>query len=130
MSATITPYLAPHALDRTKVAAQVDLVEDANWKITMENNRECYHCDGHPELVCTFFPTWGLEDHQVPPRLRAAHDRYLAAEDDLAEFGCAGESLHGGRPVGRASGRCGMGLDDHSSGSHEGRWELVVQANR
>ncbi len=79
----LSPYLAPHALDRAKVAAQVDLVEECNWKLTMENNRECYHCDGHPELLCTFFPTWGLEDHQVPPRLRPAHDRYLLAEADL-----------------------------------------------
>ena len=40
-----TPYLAPHQLRRTKVAAQIDLVEDGNWKLVMENNRECYHCE-------------------------------------------------------------------------------------
>lgn len=83
VAATVTPYLTPHALGRTKVAAQVDLVEAGNWKLTMENNRECYHCEGHPDLVCTFFPTWGLADHEVPPRLRAAHDRYLLAEEGL-----------------------------------------------
>ncbi|QWC84446.1 aromatic ring-hydroxylating dioxygenase subunit alpha [Nocardioidaceae bacterium] len=81
---TIAPYLAPHALDRAKVAAQVDLVEHGNWKLTMENNRECYHCDGHPELLRTFFPTWGLRDDQVPPRLMPAHQRYKAAEEDLS----------------------------------------------
>lgn len=85
VAAVVAPYLAPHALERTKVAAQVDLVEHANWKLTMENNRECYHCDGHPELLATFFPTWGLADHQVPPRLRAAHDRYLLAEAELQQ---------------------------------------------
>jgi Rieske 2Fe-2S family protein len=53
----LTPYLAPHGLDRAKVAAQVDLEEAGNWKLVMENNRECYHCDGHPELSCSFFPT-------------------------------------------------------------------------
>ncbi|GGF35715.1 (Fe-S)-binding protein [Marmoricola endophyticus] len=79
----VAPYLDAHALDRTKVAAQVDLVEQGNWKLTMENNRECYHCDGHPELLRTFFPTWGLREDQVPPRLRASHERYLAAEEDL-----------------------------------------------
>ncbi len=82
-AATLAPYVAPHALHRAKVAAQIDLVEHGNWKLTMENNRECYHCDGHPELSCTFFQTWGLADHQVPPRLRASHDRYLLAEADL-----------------------------------------------
>lgn len=78
-----TPYLAPHRLADAKVAAQVDLVEEANWKLIMENNRECYHCDGHPELSCSFFPTYGLTADQVPERLRAAHDRFLAEEARL-----------------------------------------------
>lgn len=82
-AATLTPYLAPHGLARAKVAAQVDLVEAGNWKLVMENNRECYHCDGHPELSCSFFPTYGLQAHEVPDRLRAAHDRFLAAEAAL-----------------------------------------------
>ncbi len=82
--ATISPYLLPHQLHRTKVAAQEDLVEEANWKLVMENNRECYHCEGtHPELTSTFFPTWGIAPDRVPPRLRVAHERYLAAEADL-----------------------------------------------
>ena len=82
----MAPYLAAHRLEHTKVAAQVDLVEQGNWKLVMENNRECYHCDGaHPELTRTFFATWGLTDEQVPPRLRASHERMLAAEADLAQ---------------------------------------------
>lgn len=41
-----------HLLDRLKVAVQDDLIEHANWKLVMENNRECYHCDAHhPELL-------------------------------------------------------------------------------
>ena len=92
MADVVAPYLAPHRLDRAKVAAQVDLVEHGNWKLTMENNRECYHCDGHPELLRTFFPTWGLRDDQIPPRLRPAHARLKAAEVDLAGA-CAVRSL-------------------------------------
>ena len=39
-------------LEHCKVAVQDDLIENANWKLVMENNRECYHCDAnHPELV-------------------------------------------------------------------------------
>lgn len=84
VSGRVTPYLAPHALDRTKVAAQVDLVEHANWKLVMENNRECYHCEaGHPELTCTFFPTYGYAPEDIPPRLMPAHARYIAAEAEL-----------------------------------------------
>jgi glycine betaine monooxygenase A len=84
--ATASPYLLPHQLHRTKVAAQVDLVEEANWKLVMENNRECYHCEGgHPELICTFFPTYGYAEDQVPARLRPAHERYLHAEAVLEQ---------------------------------------------
>ena len=51
----LTPLLAPHRLDRAKIAFQSTLVERANWKLVMENARECYHCaTGHPELSRTF----------------------------------------------------------------------------
>ena len=50
-----TPLLAPHQLGRTKLAHQATLVERANWKLVMENARECYHCAAnHPELAVTF----------------------------------------------------------------------------
>jgi Rieske 2Fe-2S family protein len=50
----VTPYIAPHHPERTKVAFEMTLVEDANWKLVIENNRECYHCAGnHPELLAT-----------------------------------------------------------------------------
>ena len=81
----ISPYIGPHALERTKVAFQEDLIEHSNWKLVMENNRECYHCEaGHPELTCTFFPTYGYRVEDIPPRLMPAHDRYLAAEQLLS----------------------------------------------
>ncbi|MEP7089181.1 MAG: aromatic ring-hydroxylating dioxygenase subunit alpha [Nocardioidaceae bacterium] len=83
VAARIEPYLLPHQLRRTKVAAQIDLVEEGNWKLVIENNRECYHCDGHPELACSLFPTYGYEEADLPPRLRPAFDRYLEADDDL-----------------------------------------------
>ncbi|WP_159587753.1 aromatic ring-hydroxylating oxygenase subunit alpha [Chelativorans xinjiangense] len=50
--AAVTPYIAPHQPDRTKVAFTSTIVEKANWKLVIENNRECYHCAGsHPELL-------------------------------------------------------------------------------
>jgi Rieske 2Fe-2S family protein len=56
MAAEMTPYLAPHRLQDCKVAAQVDIIEDCNWKLTMENNRECYHCvANHPELTVSLY---------------------------------------------------------------------------
>ncbi len=83
VSARIEPYLAPHQLRRTKVAAQEDLVEAGNWKLVIENNRECYHCDGHPELSATLFPVYGYTDENVPDLLRPDFDRYEQVEADL-----------------------------------------------
>jgi Rieske 2Fe-2S family protein len=49
------PMLAPHQLGQTKLAYETTLVEKANWKLVMENARECYHCaSNHPELSLTF----------------------------------------------------------------------------
>ncbi len=56
MAAAIEPYILPHDLKNCKVAKTVDLIEKGNWKLTMENNRECYHCVGnHPELTIPLF---------------------------------------------------------------------------
>ncbi|MEO7169558.1 MAG: RHO alpha subunit C-terminal catalytic domain-containing protein, partial [Sphingomonas sp.] len=55
MRRDLTPLLAPHNLQHAKLAYQSTLVEYANWKLVMENGRECYHCaTGHPELSLTF----------------------------------------------------------------------------
>lgn len=56
MAAVIEPYILPHDLKNCKVAKTVDLIEKGNWKLTMENNRECYHCvSNHPELTIPLF---------------------------------------------------------------------------
>lgn len=48
-------YLAPHDLKNAKLAFESTIIEYANWKLVMENGRECYHCaTGHPELARTF----------------------------------------------------------------------------
>lgn len=49
------PYLTPSGLADAKVAFSSTIVEKGNWKLVMENNRECYHCGGvHPSLCRTF----------------------------------------------------------------------------
>jgi Rieske 2Fe-2S family protein len=51
----LEPLLAPHRLDRAKLAHESVLVEKANWKLVMENARECYHCAvAHPQLARSF----------------------------------------------------------------------------
>ncbi len=48
-------YAAPHRWADAKLAFESVLVEQANWKLVMENARECYHCStSHPELARTF----------------------------------------------------------------------------
>jgi Rieske 2Fe-2S family protein len=88
----VEPYLSPYGLANAKVAHQVDLVEEGNWKLVMENNRECQHCDAaHPELVTAYFPLFGYSEDDITPRLRPVFERYRTAAANL-ESACV---LHG-----------------------------------
>ncbi|WMY11065.1 aromatic ring-hydroxylating oxygenase subunit alpha [Paraburkholderia phenoliruptrix] len=50
----VSPYIKPHGLENAKVAFESTIVEKGNWKLVLENNRECYHCNvSHPELLRT-----------------------------------------------------------------------------
>jgi glycine betaine catabolism A len=47
--------LAPHNLLDGKVVHVAELIENANWKLVLENARECHHCGArHPELGRAF----------------------------------------------------------------------------
>lgn len=51
----IEPYLLPHRLSEARVAFESTIIEEGNWKLVWENNRECYHCaSNHPELARTY----------------------------------------------------------------------------
>jgi Rieske 2Fe-2S family protein len=103
MSARITPYLAPHLLTHTKVAKQTEIIEHGNWKLTIENNRECFHCAGHPELLSSLFEFLGAPDENtMSDKERSEYCRFLAARDTSQrlwnEFGLPFaliEELHG-----------------------------------
>ncbi|MEN0135185.1 MAG: aromatic ring-hydroxylating dioxygenase subunit alpha [Rhodococcus sp. (in: high G+C Gram-positive bacteria)] len=84
-AASVEPYLAPHRLREAKVAKQIDLIEHGNWKLTVENNRECYHCGGHPELLSSYFPVYGFDLDDLPARLVPARDRYVTAMAELVD---------------------------------------------
>ncbi len=67
--------LAPYDIRNAKVAHQVDVIEEGNWKLTMENNRECYHCSAnHPELCVSFVDL----DFGFDPDSLSAEDRQQA----------------------------------------------------
>ncbi len=89
MARAMAPYIAPHRIADCKVAKQIDMIEDCNWKLTMENNRECYHCRAnHPELTVSLYEygfgyqanaedSEGLEQYQV------AMKKYLSQWDAM-----------------------------------------------
>ncbi|MHA6326388.1 aromatic ring-hydroxylating oxygenase subunit alpha [Roseivivax sp. CAU 1753] len=55
LAAEAQRYAGPHRLADCKLAHETTIVEKANWKLVMENNRECYHCSGsHPSLCVSF----------------------------------------------------------------------------
>ncbi|MGL3608818.1 aromatic ring-hydroxylating oxygenase subunit alpha [Rhizobium sp. G187] len=69
------PRLAPYDIRNAKVAHQVDVIEEGNWKLTMENNRECYHCSAnHPELCVSFIDL----DFGFDPESLSADDLKMA----------------------------------------------------
>lgn len=73
---TLEHYMEPYDMENAKVAVRTDLVEQANWKLVLENNRECYHCSGsHPELLNTLLE-W---DDVTDPRASQAFKDQVAA---------------------------------------------------
>ncbi len=77
----LAPLLAPHRLQDAKLAYENTLIERGNWKVAMENARECYHCaTSHPELSLTF-PTGvsGNFDYGDEARRHAAYNDRMAA---------------------------------------------------
>ncbi|MGQ3295396.1 MAG: aromatic ring-hydroxylating oxygenase subunit alpha, partial [Shinella sp.] len=68
----VESYLLPHDLDNAKVVHTQALVEKANWKLVIENNRECYHCAGsHPELMHIITEFDDPNDPKVSPDYKA-----------------------------------------------------------
>jgi Rieske 2Fe-2S family protein len=52
--------LGVYRLADAKVAFQSTMMEKANWKLVMENARECYHCAAsHPELKLAYPVSYG-----------------------------------------------------------------------
>lgn len=75
--ADIATQLAPHGLENAKLAVEVDLVEQGNWKTVMENSRECYHCaTGHHELMRTFLDLYDWRNPEQATEVRAYWDKW------------------------------------------------------
>ena len=69
-----TPFLRPYRLAGGRLAHQSVLIEKANWKLVMENARECYHCSTwHPELKVSFPVVFGSGLRGIDGSLDAAY---------------------------------------------------------
>ncbi len=54
----IASVLAPYELASARVAYRMETTVLANWKLIVENNRECYHCPAnHPEYCQATYDT-------------------------------------------------------------------------
>lgn len=84
LAETMASRLAPYDMPRTKVAYEMEIVENGNWKLVIENNRECYHCAGtHPELVNSFLAEdFGFCPDGMSEDTLKAYDDYLARNAD------------------------------------------------
>lgn len=71
----VEPYLAGFRFETARIAATSTVIERGNWKLVMENNRECFHCRAtHPEL-CVTFPESPLHSNGGSgEELRALHE--------------------------------------------------------
>jgi Rieske 2Fe-2S family protein len=80
--ATLHEYMEPYDVENTKLAVESNIVEQANWKLVLENNRECYHCAGsHPELLNTLLEWDDTNDPRATPEF-LEHYNAQAAEWD------------------------------------------------
>ncbi|SOC18852.1 aromatic ring-hydroxylating oxygenase subunit alpha [Rhodobacter maris] len=78
LAGTLGRYLAPAGLKNARVAHVSTIVEKGNWKLVIENNRECYHCGGsHPSLCRTYSDN---------PRMTAMEGPEAASPDILAHW--------------------------------------------
>lgn len=80
--ATLDHYLEPYQMDNVKVAVESSIVEKANWKLVLENNRECYHCNGaHPELLNSLQEFDDTDDPRATPDYKSLVARKQADWD-------------------------------------------------
>lgn len=80
--ADLEHYMEPYQMHQTRVAAESTIIEEANWKLVIENNRECYHCNGsHPQLLRTLLEWDDVNDPRATPEFLADYEQQAQAWD-------------------------------------------------
>ena len=82
---------------RGEVAHESTIIEKGNWKLVMENNRECYHCPGQPPRA--------LQDFRRGPTATRVPSRARRRPRDDGAWGAAGTRRFRIDPAGQFRGR-------------------------
>jgi len=81
--ATLAEYMEPYDVENTRLAAESHMYEKANWKLVLENNRECYHCAGsHPELLNSLLEWDDTNDPRAPQSFHDYYNKQAALWDE------------------------------------------------
>jgi Rieske 2Fe-2S family protein len=92
----LSPILSSQGMANARIAAVRDYVLDLNWKIVVENNRECYHCPAnHPGYVAVQYDT--ERDNpalagEIADRLAECTERWTRAGLDVARVNVSSTS--------------------------------------
>lgn len=99
MKADLAPYVSFYQLDKLKIVKEIDIVEKANWKLVVENNRECYHCNAnHPELLKSWPPFgagfgWPDNPQEAAAIEKKIDDSYVIKRPEWQAMGMTHEPL-------------------------------------
>ena len=75
----LNQYIAPYQLDKMKLVYEENIIHDTNWKLIIENNRECYHCDSnHPELCSVADPSgFAIGEFDISEEAKKAREHFM-----------------------------------------------------
>jgi phenylpropionate dioxygenase-like ring-hydroxylating dioxygenase large terminal subunit len=102
----LEPGLKYHGIDRARIAARRDYSISGNWKLVLENFRECYHCyPAHPEYCSVM--KWVDTIAQVPSDGGTSWEQYVTKwvgeeadqESPLKTAFASDEATSAGRPL-------------------------------
>jgi Rieske 2Fe-2S family protein len=89
------PEMKPFGLEHTKIAKTICYEVPCNWKLFMENYRECYHClANHPEF-CGTVPIDRVHIHRHQPSTRMIQSSNLTFSKYALRPGAQTQSIDG-----------------------------------
>jgi Rieske 2Fe-2S family protein len=87
--------LAGHQLPRLKIAKTIVYDVPCNWKLLMENYRECYHCRAaHPQF-CATVPVQDLDANRGQESTRLVNQRFGTFTKYCLREGAVSQSISG-----------------------------------